>query len=171
MTNAAVLPVPDWACIMTSRPARSGIIARCWIGDGFSNLSIPDQPVHLIVDRILTHRHKHLWVGFPSVPFCQNWCELLVRIDYYEENEKADSWVTWPKSDSNWISWSILRSRCLGTLRPDRSWESTLIFLNRDRTTHRGGIYVLYEVIGGGRSQVYAIDPGTGDLRHTELLV
>lgn len=34
--NVAVLPVPDCACAMTSRPFTIGRIARCWIADGFS---------------------------------------------------------------------------------------------------------------------------------------
>ena len=31
-----VLPVPDCACAMTSRPPVMGRIARCWMADGFS---------------------------------------------------------------------------------------------------------------------------------------
>ena len=34
--NVAVFPVPDWACAITSRPWIQGIIARCWIAEGFS---------------------------------------------------------------------------------------------------------------------------------------
>mmetsp|Transcript_27549 Transcript_27549/g.110355 ORF Transcript_27549/g.110355 Transcript_27549/m.110355 type:complete len:315 (+) Transcript_27549:1419-2363(+) len=34
--NVAVLPVPDWACAMTSRPMSMGLMARCWMADGFS---------------------------------------------------------------------------------------------------------------------------------------
>jgi hypothetical protein len=36
MVNVAVLPVPDCACAMVSRIIRRGLIARCWIADGFS---------------------------------------------------------------------------------------------------------------------------------------
>ena len=93
MTNAAVLPVPDWACIMRLRPIRSGMMARCWMGDGFSKLNSishqPRKPAHLVVDRVLTHRHKPLWAGFPSVPFYQNWRGLSVLIGYSQgKNEK-----------------------------------------------------------------------------------
>mmetsp|Transcript_44215 Transcript_44215/g.70974 ORF Transcript_44215/g.70974 Transcript_44215/m.70974 type:complete len:203 (+) Transcript_44215:1042-1650(+) len=31
-----VLPVPDCACAMTSRPEQMGMMARCWIAEGFS---------------------------------------------------------------------------------------------------------------------------------------
>lgn len=31
-----VLPVPDWAWAMTSRPRMMGITALCWMADGFS---------------------------------------------------------------------------------------------------------------------------------------
>ena len=31
-----VFPVPLWDCAMTSRPRRIGMMARCWIADGFS---------------------------------------------------------------------------------------------------------------------------------------
>ena len=31
-----VLPVPDCACAITSRPPMMGRIARCWMADGFS---------------------------------------------------------------------------------------------------------------------------------------
>jgi hypothetical protein len=31
-----VLPVPDWACAMVSCPLMMGMIARCWIAEGFS---------------------------------------------------------------------------------------------------------------------------------------
>jgi hypothetical protein len=36
MENVAVLPVPDCACAITSRPWVMGRIARCWIAEGFS---------------------------------------------------------------------------------------------------------------------------------------
>lgn len=36
MENVAVLPVPDWACAITSRPLITGTIARCWMAEGFS---------------------------------------------------------------------------------------------------------------------------------------
>jgi len=36
MVKVAVLPVPDWACAMVSRIIRSGLMARCWMADGFS---------------------------------------------------------------------------------------------------------------------------------------
>jgi hypothetical protein len=36
MVKVAVLPVPDWACAMVSRIIMRGLIARCWIADGFS---------------------------------------------------------------------------------------------------------------------------------------
>ena len=36
MVNVAVLPVPDCACAIVSRFIISGLIARCWIADGFS---------------------------------------------------------------------------------------------------------------------------------------
>ena len=36
MENVAVLPVPDCAWAMTSRPWMIGRIARCWIAEGFS---------------------------------------------------------------------------------------------------------------------------------------
>ena len=36
MVKVAVLPVPDCACAMVSRIIISGLIARCWIADGFS---------------------------------------------------------------------------------------------------------------------------------------
>lgn len=42
--KVAVLPVPDWAWAMTSRPRMMGMIARCWIADGFSK-SINGQRV------------------------------------------------------------------------------------------------------------------------------
>eukprot|EP00962_Isochrysis_galbana_P045953 scaffold18296_cov124-Isochrysis_galbana.AAC.3 len=32
-----VLPVPDCAWAIVSRPFRIGMIARCWMADGFSN--------------------------------------------------------------------------------------------------------------------------------------
>ena len=35
--NVAVLPVPDWACWMTSIPLAMGTMPRCWIAEGFSN--------------------------------------------------------------------------------------------------------------------------------------
>ena len=31
-----VFPVPLCACAIVSRPLRIGMIARCWIADGFS---------------------------------------------------------------------------------------------------------------------------------------
>lgn len=31
-----VLPVPDWAWAMTSRPVMMGMTARCWMAEGFS---------------------------------------------------------------------------------------------------------------------------------------
>lgn len=31
-----VFPVPDCACAMTSRPAMIGLMARCWMAEGFS---------------------------------------------------------------------------------------------------------------------------------------
>lgn len=34
--NVAVLPVPDWACAMTSRPLIMGLIALCCIAEGRS---------------------------------------------------------------------------------------------------------------------------------------
>ena len=34
--KVAVLPVPDWACWITSRPLVKGTIPRCWIAEGFS---------------------------------------------------------------------------------------------------------------------------------------
>ncbi len=36
MEKVAVLPVPDCACAITSRPWIIGKSARCWIADGFS---------------------------------------------------------------------------------------------------------------------------------------
>ena len=36
MVKVAVLPVPDCACAIVSRFIISGLIARCWIADGFS---------------------------------------------------------------------------------------------------------------------------------------
>lgn len=36
MLNVAVLPVPDWAWAMTSRPETMGRMARCWMAEGFS---------------------------------------------------------------------------------------------------------------------------------------
>ena len=36
MVKVAVFPVPDWAWAIVSRIMRSGLIARCWIADGFS---------------------------------------------------------------------------------------------------------------------------------------
>lgn len=36
MENVAVLPVPDWAWAMTSRPWIMGRMARCWMAEGFS---------------------------------------------------------------------------------------------------------------------------------------
>jgi hypothetical protein len=33
----AVLPVPDWAWAITSRPLTIGIMARCWMAEGRSN--------------------------------------------------------------------------------------------------------------------------------------
>lgn len=38
--NVAVLPVPDWACAITSRPFTIGNILRCCIADGFSKPKI-----------------------------------------------------------------------------------------------------------------------------------
>ena len=35
--KVAVLPVPDWACWMTSRPLPNGTIPFCWMAEGFSN--------------------------------------------------------------------------------------------------------------------------------------
>jgi len=43
MENVAVLPVPDWACAMTSRPLITGTIARCCIADGFSNPEVASR--------------------------------------------------------------------------------------------------------------------------------
>ena len=43
MENVAVLPVPDWACAMTSRPCVMGKIARCWIAEGFSKSKTYEQ--------------------------------------------------------------------------------------------------------------------------------
>jgi len=34
--KVAVLPVPDCACWMTSRPCVNGTIPRCWMAEGFS---------------------------------------------------------------------------------------------------------------------------------------
>ena len=34
--KVAVLPVPDWACWITSRPLANGTIPFCWIAEGFS---------------------------------------------------------------------------------------------------------------------------------------
>lgn len=34
--NVAVLPVPDWACAITSLPFTIGRILLCWIAEGFS---------------------------------------------------------------------------------------------------------------------------------------
>jgi len=39
MEKVAVLPVPDWAWAITSRPWVMGRIARCWIAEGFSKSS------------------------------------------------------------------------------------------------------------------------------------
>jgi hypothetical protein len=39
MAKVAVLPVPDWAWAITSCPLIQGIIALCWIADGFSKLN------------------------------------------------------------------------------------------------------------------------------------
>jgi len=36
MLKVAVLPVPDCACAIVSRIMISGLIARCWMADGFS---------------------------------------------------------------------------------------------------------------------------------------
>jgi hypothetical protein len=36
MENVPVLPVPDWAWAIVSRPEMTGMIAFCWITDGFS---------------------------------------------------------------------------------------------------------------------------------------
>ncbi|MPD06850.1 hypothetical protein E2C01_102681 [Portunus trituberculatus] len=41
MEKVAVLPVPDCACAMTSRPFTMGLMARCWMADGFSNPASP----------------------------------------------------------------------------------------------------------------------------------
>jgi len=38
--KVAVLPVPDWACAMTSWPFTTGTIARCWMADGRSKLKL-----------------------------------------------------------------------------------------------------------------------------------
>jgi len=38
MEKVAVLPVPDWACAMTSCPLTTGTMARCWIAEGRSKL-------------------------------------------------------------------------------------------------------------------------------------
>ena len=38
MEKVAVLPVPDWACAITSCPLTTGTIARCWIAEGRSKL-------------------------------------------------------------------------------------------------------------------------------------
>ena len=38
--KVAVLPVPDWACWMTSRPLPNGTIPFCWMAEGFSNPGI-----------------------------------------------------------------------------------------------------------------------------------
>lgn len=43
MENVAVLPVPDCACAITSRPWVMGKIARCWIAEGFSKSVIRVQ--------------------------------------------------------------------------------------------------------------------------------
>jgi len=63
MEKVAVLPVPDCACAITSRPINMGLIAwgekkkdsgdsrdqqdtgptRCWIADGFSNPYLYDE--------------------------------------------------------------------------------------------------------------------------------
>jgi len=34
--KVAVLPVPDWACWMTSSPLANGTIPFCWMAEGFS---------------------------------------------------------------------------------------------------------------------------------------
>jgi hypothetical protein len=36
MEKVAVLPVPDWAWAMQSRPVMMGMMARCWIAEGRS---------------------------------------------------------------------------------------------------------------------------------------
>lgn len=36
MEKVAVLPVPDWAWAITSRPLTMGLILRCCMADGFS---------------------------------------------------------------------------------------------------------------------------------------
>ena len=37
MEKVAVFPVPDCAWAMTSRPLMMGLMARCWMAEGFSN--------------------------------------------------------------------------------------------------------------------------------------
>jgi hypothetical protein len=34
--KVAVLPVPDWACWITSRPLPKGTMPFCWMAEGFS---------------------------------------------------------------------------------------------------------------------------------------
>jgi hypothetical protein len=43
--NVAVLPVPDCACAITSRPWVMGRIARCWMAEGFSK-SVTFAEIH-----------------------------------------------------------------------------------------------------------------------------
>ena len=40
MEKVAVLPVPDCACAITSRPLMMGTMALCWMADGFSKAEI-----------------------------------------------------------------------------------------------------------------------------------
>ena len=75
--KVAVLPVPDWACAMTSRPVTTGTIARCWMAEGRSNLVWKIRPVvrmsMLLRHAMLTHMRKFLAVILLSSPCYQSW--------------------------------------------------------------------------------------------------
>ena len=43
MENVAVFPVPDWACAITSLPLTIGLIALCWMAEGFSKPKIQND--------------------------------------------------------------------------------------------------------------------------------
>ena len=55
MEKVAVFPVPDWAWAITSRLFTMGLMALCWIAEGFSN------PKKVRIDR---DKHKDLKVSY-----------------------------------------------------------------------------------------------------------